>query len=88
MREYKTSILIGIIYISAFIFIHFVRTITVITALFLVLHFTFNGVLVLLGKRAEKLHRRFVETHLATVLALSLYGVSTGIYFATLKNFI
>lgn len=88
MREYKTSIIIGIIYIIALVFIPFVRTLSIITTLFLALQFAFHGVFVLLGDRAERLHRRFVETHLATVTALGLYSISTGIYFASIKNFL
>jgi hypothetical protein len=88
MREYKTSILIGIIYIAALAFLPFVRTLSVITILFLFLQFAFNGAFVLIGDRAERLHKKFVETHLATVTALLLYSASTGIYFSTLRNFI
>lgn len=88
MREYKTSIIIGIIYMAALIFFPFVRTLSLITALFLALQFAFHGIFVLLGDRAERLHKKFVETHLATVTAISLYSISAGIYFVSLKNFI
>lgn len=86
MREYKTSIIIGVIYIILFIFFPIIRTLTAITILFLALQFAFHGIFVLIGERAERLHKKFVETHLATVTALCLYGVSTGIYFLSLKN--
>jgi hypothetical protein len=83
MRDYKTPILIGSIYTASLFILPIVRTITAITLIFLVLHFSFHGILGLLGKRAEKLQDRFVETHLATVLLIGMYGISSIIYFAT-----
>lgn len=88
MKEYKTAILIGIIYIIALATIPFVRIFTVITAMFLALEFLFHGAFVIAGRRAVAVHQRFVETHLATLSALCLYALSTGIYFTTLKGII
>ncbi len=86
MKEYKTSILVGILYILALVFLPFIRTISVITLIFLTLQFLFHGVFVLLGDRADRMHRKFTETYFATITALGLYGISTGFYFLSLRT--
>lgn len=86
MREYKTSIIVGIIYIAALIFLPFIRTITIITAIFLALMFAFHGVFVLLGDRADNIHKRFTETYFATITALCMYGLSACLYFISLRT--
>lgn len=88
MKEYRTAILIGIIYIIALVVIPFVRIVTIITAMFFAMEFIFHGAFVVAGRRADAVHQRFVKTHLATLTALCLYALSTGIYFTALKGII
>jgi hypothetical protein len=86
--EYKTSILIGCVYIIAFILLPFVRTVTFVTAIFFILHLAFHGLFVLMGRRGEKLHNIFVETHMATVSILCLYGASVWIYLYGINHIV
>ncbi|MDP4089667.1 MAG: hypothetical protein Q8930_10415 [Bacillota bacterium] len=88
MKEYKTSLLIGILYIGALIFMPFIRSITVITLIFLALQFMFHGAFVLIGARADRVHRKFTETYYATLSALLTYAVSAGLYFISFHSLI
>ncbi|NLM35337.1 MAG: hypothetical protein GX206_07855 [Clostridiales bacterium] len=88
MREYRTAILIGVIYLIALATIPFIRIFSVITVMFFALEFLFHGAFVIAGRRAVAVHQRFVETHLATLTAFCLYALSAGIYFTTLKGII
>ena len=88
MKEYRTAILIASIYIIALVTIPFVRIFTIITLMLFALEFMFHGAFVIVGDRADAMHQRFVKTHLATLTALGLYALSTGIYFISLRGII
>jgi hypothetical protein len=88
MKDYKVPLLVGLVYVVAVLFLPFVRVISIITLIFLALHFSFHGVLGLLGKRAERFHNRFIETHFATALLIGMYGLSTFIYFTSVHYII
>jgi hypothetical protein len=85
MSDYKVPIFVALIYMILLIFFSFVRTFTFITIIFLILHFIFHGIFVILGSRATKLHDKFVETNLATVSVLSMYGIASAIYFISIS---
>jgi hypothetical protein len=88
MRDYKMPLFIGAIYMISLLFLPVIRVISIITLIFFILHFSFHGILGLLGKKAERFHNQFVETHFATALLVCMYSISTVIYFTSVNSII